>query len=209
MSNFIIDGDGDLAVKVTDTGAREVATFLVSRKALTVASTVLRAMLGKDSPFMESASTVGPGIATVNFRDDAIHAVNTWFLIIHSKNDSVRHAIEPTKLYEIALLCDKYNLTESLGLWTEQWMRAPAPVIARIGALRTIYIACVFRDRRVLIKATRSRIVYTSVSRDKIVNDRSRGVEYEEEGDVPIPPDLTGKFLVIVDATRRPYCLSS
>lgn len=120
MAVTIIDHDGDLQLALNG------GTLKVSRKVFCLSSPVFLAMLGEKGHFEESSgqNLDHEGLPTVSFADDDLEAMTFVALIIHLRSDKVPSEIGVEQAYQIARLCDKYDLKKCLGLWPQEWMNS-------------------------------------------------------------------------------------
>ena len=133
LCDRIIDEDGDLKLRVTQTRGDSNYEgvdqwLLVTRHVLCLSSKVFKAMLSKDSPFMESAGNAasegaGREIPTVSLLDDDYFAMVVLMNVIHMKGGKIPEELNFCELCSMAVLCDKYDLRSSLGHWPEVWAR--------------------------------------------------------------------------------------
>lgn len=116
MAVTIIDHDGDL--KLTLNGG----TLKASRKVFCLSSPVFLAMLGEEGHFKESSgqNLDHEGLPNVSFADDDFEAMTFVALIIHLQSDKVPSEIGVEQAYQLARLCDKYDLKKCLGLWPQE-----------------------------------------------------------------------------------------
>lgn len=113
------DPEGDLKM-VLDKG-----TLLVSRKVLTLSSNVFRAMLGKGSKFMEAGDSNRnqDGVQIIQFPEDQYETMTVVANVIHLQFDKVPKEVSFQQLYQIAILCDKYDLKRCLNHYPDMWSK--------------------------------------------------------------------------------------
>ena len=113
-----IDLDGDLWMQLS--GGR----ILVCRKVLRLSSKVFNAMLGSPK-FGESVnpSFANDGIQEAFFPDDDYESMRIVAHIIHLQSDLVPQSLPFHHISKLAILCDKYDLRQSLGPWPDIWMK--------------------------------------------------------------------------------------
>ena len=99
--------------------------LLVTKQILRLASPVFRTMLAKDSPFLESFKEVRnkEGIQVLRFEDDDPYSMEIVLNVLHLQSHRVPLSIELDRLYDIAELCDKYNLSKSFEHWGDSWAK--------------------------------------------------------------------------------------
>jgi len=127
-----IDPHGDITLVITTSSG--TARFQVNSGVLCVASPVIRAMLGPDSSFKEArdlaASSKARTPLEVRLEDDDPQAMAVILRILHLQFDLVPTkdaAVDEKKLYQMAIICDKYDMPQALGYWFRQWT-AEVPV---------------------------------------------------------------------------------
>ena len=115
----VIDDEGDLYIELSD------GKLKVSRKVMTLSSPVFLAMLGTRSKFAEAKgkSRTFNGLQVVAFLDDNLSEMIIVARIIHLQHSQVPRSLAFQQLYQMAVLCDKYDLRHCLGLWPKQWTK--------------------------------------------------------------------------------------
>lgn len=104
------------------------ARFQVNSSILCLASPIFRAMLGPNSPFKEAADLAANDIShtnplTIPLEDDA-NALAVILRILHLQFNSLppnNGTIDEEQLYNMAIICDKYEMQQALGYWYYQW----------------------------------------------------------------------------------------
>ena len=96
-------------------GSQTRVVFRVSRHVLCLSSTVFRAMLGKDSQFLEA------GRDELELEDDDPRDMEIFLLVIHLQSHKIRLEVSFSRLYRFAVLCDKYDMSRSLGMFSAKW----------------------------------------------------------------------------------------
>ena len=109
---IVIDHEGDLYMDLLD------GKLKVSRKALSLSSPVSLAMFGAGSRFAETThkSFASDGVQVVPFDDDDFEAMTVIARIIHLQHDQVEKSLSFSQIFQVAILCDKYDLKRCLGL---------------------------------------------------------------------------------------------
>ncbi|RDW58956.1 uncharacterized protein DSM5745_11162 [Aspergillus mulundensis] len=112
MDNMeIIDTEGDVIVTCA-----EMVSFLVSRKALSLASSKLCAML---KPLIESESG---GCLTLCLPDDDPEAFRLFFQIAHHRRLPSPDSPSANLLHSLAIIIDKYRCRDAMEPWGRIWL---------------------------------------------------------------------------------------
>ncbi|RPB27031.1 hypothetical protein L211DRAFT_780367, partial [Terfezia boudieri ATCC MYA-4762] len=169
-----IDTHGDLKLIITT--ASGTARFHVNSGVLCTASLVNRAMLGPDSPFKEArdlaASSKSGTPLEVRLEDDDPQAMAIILRILHLQFDLVPTdpaTVDEVKLYQMAIICDKYDMQRALGYWFKQWV--PQVPIAgdglfRIAGPKWLFMAYAFGHETMFTKLSRELMVQCEVTGD-------------------------------------------
>lgn len=118
VAEITFDKDGDVILVLPSPIA--LARFLVCSRVLCYASPVFKAMLGKDSCFKEGASLARAQASKpveVVLKEDDPRAFLIILRILHHQQGLIKAEIEEDILYQLAILCDKYDLQPLLGSW--------------------------------------------------------------------------------------------
>lgn len=118
---FVAQGDVILAL----TSPNGEARFQVSSTILCLGSPVFRAMLGVESKFREAVDLSKRDTAREPFelslKDDDPNAMAVILRILHFKHNWIPKKLTPERLYDIAIICDKYDLGQALENWLTRW----------------------------------------------------------------------------------------
>lgn len=116
VAEITFDKEGDVILVLPSPIA--LARFLVCSRVLCYASPVFKAMLGKDSCFKEGASLAQASKPVeVVLKEDDPRAFLIILRILHHQQGLIKAEIEEDILYQLAILCDKYDLQPLLGSW--------------------------------------------------------------------------------------------
>ena len=186
-----IDPDGDLQVDLVDRtndSDGQLRGLLVSKHTLRLSSPVFRTMLADDSPFQESKNkTINKnGNQVIRLEDDDVASMEILMNAIHLQNHRVPITLQSTKLQELAVVCDKYDI-RCLGPWAEIWSR---PFQDDCYSLtRPLFVAMVFSLADWFVRLTKCLILFTTASSEGelLLGDKSRF----REG---VPPSILGKM---------------
>lgn len=182
---IMVDEDGDLWIACR--GGR----LLVSSKTLCLSSGVFRAMLGK-SHFRQSTEPAAAedGIEMLPLDDDDFESLRTICNIIHLQSDKVSPSVSLDHLYQLAILCDKYDLRQALGLWPKKWAAGHIPFTGSPPWDKWIRISYAFGDKDIFAQATRWLILNSELSEAGFIRTTA-GIDYSEG----IPDTIMSKIL--------------
>ena len=157
---LVIDPEGDLYMKL-DTGSLKV-----SRKTLSLSSPVFLAMFGASSKFKETTDKTldHEGVQIVTFDDDNFEIMAIIANIMHLRSDVVPNTLTFKQLYQIAVLCDKYDLKRCLGPWTSIWATPYLDCYSRLGYEEWLFMSVVFQYDSVFKEVTRHAIINAELS---------------------------------------------
>lgn len=163
----VMDPEGDVVLIIpTDKGK---ARFQINSSTLCVASPVFRAMIGRHSKFKE-ASVLAAARADarctpyeLTLGGDNQNALAVVLRIIHMKNHLVPKQLDEDQLYEVAVICDKYDVSHAVMLWTDRWITALVPnESARPPTVighKWLFISYVFARRRLFYELSQELIL--------------------------------------------------
>lgn len=154
-----IDPHGDLYMDFKEGKIR------VSRKVLTLASSVFRAMLGGSHFRHTSEPTLTvDGTQIISFHEDDYESMIIILNILHFKHSLVPLEVEWDRLYHLAQICDKYDLFESLAHWPNKWSKKWTDSVEEDGYEDWLFIAIAFRRDSLLPDITKTLILWSGVS---------------------------------------------
>lgn len=185
-ATIIIDADGDLTMRVKG------GKLKVSRKVLSISSPVFQAMLGAKSQFKESTDKEfeRDGTQTVSFEDDNFQTMAMIARIMHLQNDQVPDKLTFKQLYQVAILCDKYDLKRCLGCWPKTWADPYLNSYALEGYEGWLFMSTVFGYDGLFKEVTRHLILNTKVSPNNSLMT-IKGIDVSER----VSSTITGKML--------------
>lgn len=159
-ATLVIDPEGDLYMKLDD------GSLKVSRKALSLSSPVFLAMLGANSKFKEATDRTldHSGVQVVSFEDDNFETMTIIARIIHLQSDKVPATITFKQLYQVAVMCDKYDLKRCLGPWTNIWATPYLDCYKRQGYEEWLFMSIVFQYDDLFKEVTRHLVINTEIS---------------------------------------------
>ena len=157
---LVIDPEGDLYMKL------DGGSLKVSRKALSLSSPVFLAMLGANSKFRETTDKTldHDGVQLVSFEDDNFETMTVIARIIHLQSDNVPATMTFKQLYQVAVICDKYDLKRCLGPWTNIWATPYLDCYSRQGYEEWLFMSIVFRYDGLFKEVTRHLIINSEIS---------------------------------------------
>jgi len=155
-----IDEEGNLNMKL------DGGSLIVARKALSLSSPVFHAMLGSKSKFQESANKTfdDDGIQVTSFPDDNYQAMITVTRIMHHQSHQVSNAMAFQHLYQVAVLCDKYDLKRCLGPWIDRWAEPYLDSYPLQGYEGWLFMSRVFGYGGLFKEMTRHLILNSEIS---------------------------------------------
>lgn len=177
-----IDRAGDLILQINSESAQHC--LKVSSKALCLASPVFRAMLGSplflEGRAIQSASTHSP--SQLSLHDDDYQSLLIVLNAVHLRTRKIPTSLSVEEFYQLAVVCDKYDLAEIFVPWVTIWVadlrNAPR---AQVACPRWLVISWVFRLSKTFEAVTKEMICDASLSVDPITG----GDETVQTGIVP------------------------
>ncbi|KAF8446699.1 hypothetical protein BGX38DRAFT_1192759 [Terfezia claveryi] len=169
-----IDPHGDITLAITT--ALGTVYFRVNSDVMCLASPVIRAMLGPDSPFKEArdlaASSKAGTPLEVRLEDDDPQAMAVILRILHLQFDLVPTdpaTVDEVKLYQMAIICDKYDMQRVLRYWFKLWTgRVPidgdGPL--SIAGPKWLFMAYAFGHETLFTKLSRELMLQCEVTGD-------------------------------------------
>ena len=158
LESFIIDSDGDLWLQLAG------GKILVSRKVFCLSSKAFNAMLGS-SRFGESANPIlaNDGIQVVSLPEDDYESMRVVAHIIHLQSDLVPRNLPIQQIYNIANLCDKYDLRQCLGPWPGLWIKPYGMTPPDGNWSEYLLVATTFRQSELFTAVTQNLILNASL----------------------------------------------
>ena len=128
----------------------------VSSKHLTLASRVFKRML--QARFKEGLELHSKGSAELPLPDDDPAALLILLNLIHGKTRKVPRKVKLSRMTELAILVDKYELFDSVELWVDHWVRhlqGTVPVALGGDLLLWMCISWVFKRADIFKRLTK------------------------------------------------------
>ncbi|MCJ1451270.1 hypothetical protein MMC28_001606 [Mycoblastus sanguinarius] len=113
-STAYVDSSGNLRL---DVGANQ-RVFFVSSSAMCLASPVWRAMFNPQGHFLEAHSVE----QKASFPEDDPTAFLLLLQIAHLQFSKIPKVLRTKQLFDIAVLCDKYDTVGLVRLWLQNWI---------------------------------------------------------------------------------------
>ena len=185
-ATIIIDADGDLTIRLKG------GKLKVSRKVLSISSPVFHAMLGAECRFKESTDKEfeRDGTRTVSFEDDDFQTMAMIARIMHLQSDKVPDKLTFQQLYQVAILCDKYDLKRCLGYWPKSWSTPYLDPYGTEGYEGWLFMSIVFGYDGLFKEVTRHLILNSKVSQDGSLVT-TKGINFGDR----VSSSITGKML--------------
>jgi len=114
-SKVVIDPDGDVVLVL-----KNDTELQVSSKALSLASTVFKAMFGPH--FQEGQDLSASSPKGISLPDDDAAAMTTLCNIVHHQSQNVSKGPDHASLVNLGVLCDKYCCSHALEPWSTTWL---------------------------------------------------------------------------------------
>ena len=124
---FDPDGDVIFVLPCSDGTAR----FQINSSVVCLQSPVFKAMLGGNSQFKEARDlatrdAIGPPLE-ISLADDDPKALAVILRVVHLQHEWVPVILSGDRLHQVAILCDKYDMSRALGIYLDRWFK-PYPV---------------------------------------------------------------------------------
>lgn len=141
-------------VKIHPSGGVYLCTptkrFEVFTTALGLSSPVFARMLDPSSPFLEGrqlASNSKNSPAQVALNEDDSEALEIILNIAHHRGENVPKWLEPEKMFAVATLCDKYDMTAALSGYASAWTgKLTLEDVKGKDAIRWLAVAWAFKN---------------------------------------------------------------
>ena len=169
VASIEFDLEGDVLLTLLSSAG--IAKFRVNSNILCLASPVFRAMLGPTSQFKERAALTGRTSASepleIPLSDDDPEALGVIMRIIHLQYGWVPSSLNADQLYKVAVICDKYDMRQSLEVWLTKWVSPlVTPPAKPVSGDRWMFIAYAFGERALFSRLTRDLILQCRSDKD-------------------------------------------
>ena len=198
-----IDSEGNLQLQLTGDSPDEPNGLVVDRAVLCQSSPVFKAMLGTGSRFIEGKNAgVRDGrygdIQIIRVGDDDARAMTTAMYIVHLKGFQVPTEVTFEELYQLAVLCDKYDMRAALGPWPDIWARKFLPFLFMTRMERWLFVAWVFQFKDLLPQIVGHWIMSSKVDAGSGLLVAPSGVSFTEG----VPDSLVGIYVSAIRAAN-------
>jgi hypothetical protein len=149
-----IDTDGDVVINCSG------VCFLVSSKAVSLASPVFRAMftsMFKEGLALRAPSSPG-GRATIKLPSDSADAFRIFSYYAHHNLEALPNTISPDSLLELAIFIDKYGCAALMMHTCETWSKQCLKGVSEEGLWQLLQAAYVLRWESSFAQISRSLI---------------------------------------------------
>ncbi|KAF8441178.1 hypothetical protein BGX38DRAFT_1204090 [Terfezia claveryi] len=162
VASLDFDLEGDILLTLPSTSG--IARFRVNSNILCIASPVFRAMLGGKSQFRERAALSARASTSepleLSLADDDPNALTVILRIIHLQYDWVPPSVNANQLYTIAVICDKYDMRQSLEVWLVKWISPLVqPSASPVSGGNWLFIAYAFGRKDLFSRLTKELIL--------------------------------------------------
>ena len=159
VAQVTFDPEGDV---ILVPASHITSRFLICAKVLCLASPVFQAMLGRHSHFKEGIALANsPSIPVeVVLYDDDPKALFIILRILHFQHHLVPRKLEEDTLYQMAILCDKYDMQPVLGSWfNDRVSQITVEAPDSLTGTRWLSMACAFGHRTLFTKLSKEIIL--------------------------------------------------
>lgn len=164
-----IDSDGDVYLNLSSDPDITQRLVRVSSKVLCLASPVFKAMLGSSS-FKEAEKLRSGTPALIPLIGDNEDALLVVLNAAHLCTQLIPCNVSLDLLYEIAVVCDKYDMARVLLPWPIIWTAGFDGINCDAGDKRWLVISWVFKQSRIFTIITRALILNTELDdEDRLV----------------------------------------
>lgn len=183
MSCIVLDSCGDLTLVVGE--GEKQKTFLVSSKAMRLASPVWKVMLDPSGHFRES----NPENSQVTFPEDDGVAMQHLLRIVHYHFDCMPKSLLFIEILNLSILCDKYDVVNILKPWLPDWLKGFNWIACKPGNEESLFISWVFQDAHVFKSVAQTLVKESSINKfGQCITKEGRVLEEN------MPPGVIGKW---------------
>ncbi|KAK8188430.1 uncharacterized protein BKA78DRAFT_345766 [Phyllosticta capitalensis] len=207
----VFDPDGDVRLLVfdhpSDQSGDEAAqkTFLVSSKAMSLASDVWKAMF--NGHFREAQQPSGTNQQReVSFPDDDARALEILLNIAHMRYDLVPQKLSFSRLVQVTVATDKYGATKLLRPWYKAWMGDVIYLLTRPGHEEWLWIAWELGQTETFKTLVSHLVRVTWVDKDGCLRNSENKVLYPCADSVRLPADIAEHIIAFQKRATRRLC---
>ena len=193
---MVLDPEGDVILVVMFN--KTTARFQINSNILCVASPVFRAMLGRHSQFKEASAlaaarlqsdSVTTGTYELTLPDDNPKPLAAVLRILHAKHTLIPKLLTEDQLFEVAVICDKYDLGPVVMVWVDRWILLLVPDESKMPPTvvghKWLFIAYVFKRENLFRPLTQELILTATTDESTALvmaaKDGTGGNEYLPE----------------------------
>lgn len=174
--DVIFDPSGDLELIVGECDRQR--KFRVSSKAMCLVSLVWRAMLDPSGYFMEAQPVKG----RVTFPEDDGDTMHLLLCVVHYKFNLIPLGLKYEKLFNLAILCDKYDTVDILYPWLPKWLEDLTAIAIDSGKEGSLFISWVFKDATTFERVAQKLVKEISIDKSgERITRNGRGLEVLEQ----------------------------
>jgi len=160
-SKVVIDPDGDVVLVLHDG-----TELQVSSKALSLASSVFKAMFGPH--LQEGQDLSGTSPKRISLPEDHPAAMTTLCNVLHHQHNSVSKTLMESELVNVAAACDKYDCSEAFSLWSPIWTLTRSSELK--GVAKLLYPSFLLDDAKSFKQLSVLTVLHTEGFIDKPKN---------------------------------------
>ena len=179
LKEIVSDGDLEVSFSGFTNDQGRVTALLVSREMICRGSLVFKSMVADGSPWLENQQPAGR-CQRVDLADDDPDVMEIVMNVLHYKRREVPLKVSFDTLESLAILCDKYDLLEALGVWPEMWARSHIACIEHPDKVTWLFIASTFKFTGPLSRVLQFIVINAITSDGRLVSstyqDFSEGV---------------------------------
>lgn len=166
----MIDPEGDMVLHLSSNPLDPAQVVRVSSKVLTLASPVFKAMLGPNSNFQEAQALRDENNKSpvIHLQGDNLKALVMVLQVAHLSVPMMPRKMAIDEFYELAIVCDKYDMAKVLVPWANLWV-CPEEYECDDADLRWLVIAWVFRLEMKFQDITRLLMLQTDLEDKRLV----------------------------------------
>ncbi|KAF8243180.1 hypothetical protein K440DRAFT_78634 [Wilcoxina mikolae CBS 423.85] len=150
-SSVELSPTGDMIVELRSEDKEPVTTTCtVDSRILQLTSPVFRALLGggfKEGVDLSRACEQNRELYKLELHDDNANAMFTILNILHHNTGKVRKSVSLPELVEIAVISEKYFISQPLYPWIEMWHSSVKHLALNFGNEDYLLVAWAFKDK--------------------------------------------------------------
>lgn len=166
LLHHAIDPEGDVFLNLSADPNVSQRLIRVSSKVLCLASPVFKAMLGSSSPFKEAVALRNETPALIPLIGDNEEALLLVLNAAHLRLQLIPDEVSFDLFYELAVVCDKYDMAQVLLPWPILWAADLTTHCDKPGYEKWLVISWVFRQGLIFNRATEFLIMGTGLDKE-------------------------------------------